>query len=46
MDNYQEMQYLNHLWTGGHAPWKIWTDKRRDTTGADPTKQPSSGKSR
>jgi glucose-1-phosphate cytidylyltransferase len=24
MDTYQEMQYLNHLWTQGKAPWKVW----------------------
>ncbi|MGH7989529.1 MAG: glucose-1-phosphate cytidylyltransferase, partial [Limisphaerales bacterium] len=24
MDTYQEMQYLNRLWAGGKAPWKIW----------------------
>lgn len=24
MDTYQEMQYLNDLWTEGKAPWKSW----------------------
>jgi glucose-1-phosphate cytidylyltransferase len=24
MDTYQEMQYLNRLWAGGRAPWKVW----------------------
>jgi len=24
MDTYQEMQYLNQLWTQGKAPWKLW----------------------
>jgi glucose-1-phosphate cytidylyltransferase len=24
MDTYQEMQYLNHLWSDNMAPWKIW----------------------
>jgi glucose-1-phosphate cytidylyltransferase len=24
MDTYQEMLYLNRLWTQGRAPWKIW----------------------
>jgi len=24
MDTYQEMQYLNSLWTEGNAPWKVW----------------------
>jgi glucose-1-phosphate cytidylyltransferase len=24
MDTYQEMQYLNRLWTENKAPWKVW----------------------
>jgi glucose-1-phosphate cytidylyltransferase len=24
MDTYQETEYLNKLWSGGIAPWKIW----------------------
>jgi glucose-1-phosphate cytidylyltransferase len=24
MDTYQEMQYLDRLWTEGRAPWKAW----------------------
>jgi glucose-1-phosphate cytidylyltransferase len=24
MDTYQEMQYLNQLYTDGKAPWKVW----------------------
>lgn len=24
MDTYQESQYLNSLWAGGKAPWKVW----------------------
>jgi glucose-1-phosphate cytidylyltransferase len=24
MDTYQEMQYLNQLWTDGKAPWRVW----------------------
>jgi len=24
MDTYREYQYLNELWSGGKAPWKIW----------------------
>ncbi|MDR2463809.1 MAG: glucose-1-phosphate cytidylyltransferase [Verrucomicrobiales bacterium] len=24
MDTYQEMQYLNQLWAGHKAPWKVW----------------------
>lgn len=24
MDTYQEMQYLNQLWSSGQAPWKVW----------------------
>ena len=24
MDTYQEMQYLNELWSNGTAPWKVW----------------------
>lgn len=24
MDTYQEMQYLNKLWSEGKAPWKVW----------------------
>ncbi|MBN2125036.1 MAG: glucose-1-phosphate cytidylyltransferase [Deltaproteobacteria bacterium] len=24
MDTYRDMEYLNRLWAGGHAPWKIW----------------------
>jgi glucose-1-phosphate cytidylyltransferase len=24
MDTYREYMYLNELWTGGKAPWKVW----------------------
>jgi len=24
MDTYREYQYLNELWSGGQAPWKVW----------------------
>jgi len=24
MDTYREYQYLNELWAGGNAPWKVW----------------------
>ena len=24
MDTYQETQYLNKVWSEGHAPWKVW----------------------
>jgi glucose-1-phosphate cytidylyltransferase len=24
MDTYREYKYLNELWTGGRAPWKVW----------------------
>jgi glucose-1-phosphate cytidylyltransferase len=24
MDTYREYQYLNQLWSGGAAPWKVW----------------------
>jgi glucose-1-phosphate cytidylyltransferase len=24
MDTYREYQYLNELWTGGEAPWRVW----------------------
>jgi len=24
MDNLREVELLNKLWDGGHAPWKIW----------------------
>jgi len=24
MDTYREYQYLNDLWSGGQAPWKVW----------------------
>ena len=24
MDTYREYQYLNEVWTTGHAPWKVW----------------------
>jgi glucose-1-phosphate cytidylyltransferase len=24
MDTYQEMTYLNGLWSEGKAPWKVW----------------------
>ena len=25
MDTYREYEYLNDLWTKGHAPWKVWS---------------------
>jgi len=25
MDTYREYQYLNHLWSSGRAPWKLWS---------------------
>ncbi|MDT5060834.1 MAG: glucose-phosphate cytidylyltransferase [Acidobacteriota bacterium] len=24
MDTYREYEYLNQLWSGGEAPWKVW----------------------
>jgi glucose-1-phosphate cytidylyltransferase len=24
MDTYREYQYLNDIWSGGRAPWKVW----------------------
>ena len=24
MDTYREFRYLNELWAGGEAPWKVW----------------------
>jgi glucose-1-phosphate cytidylyltransferase len=24
MDTYREYEYLNQLWSGGDAPWKVW----------------------
>jgi glucose-1-phosphate cytidylyltransferase len=29
MDTYQEMQYLNTLWSEDKAPWKVWRNRER-----------------
>ncbi len=46
MDNYQEMEYLNRLWAGGEAPWKIWKDKAHEDTATSSAAERSARKSR
>ena len=27
MDTYREYEHLNHLWSSGTAPWRVWGEK-------------------
>ena len=46
MDTYQEMQYLNRLWATGKAPWKVWGEKKSQTSPPQPAENRTAGKSR
>jgi glucose-1-phosphate cytidylyltransferase len=32
MDTYREMSLLNDMWNSGEAPWKVWSEDRREAT--------------